>query len=240
MALKHQFVPSIFTSLNFFFGFLSIISSTLGNLDTAAWYIIFAVICDGMDGQLARWVHSETAFGFELDSLADLVSTGLAPALLIYQGSLIQIKYAGVLVCFVYLFSGGFRLARFNVLHISQRSKGFIGLPIPITGFTIAALWIFKLVTLSSGWWIAALIFLSLMMISTIRYDWPKLIFTKRLKDISQSLGVILGVLLMAFFPYWCLFPFLCLYIFLGVGYWGLNLVRGKTSLSKLFIMIQD
>jgi CDP-diacylglycerol--serine O-phosphatidyltransferase len=238
MNHKRRFVPSLFTSLNIFFGFLSIVSSVKGELDIAAWYIIFAVICDGMDGRLARWTHSETPFGFELDSLGDLISGGIAPAIMIYQGNLIHLKYWGILACFVYLFSGSFRLARFNVIQIEERIRGFVGLPLPITGFTLASLWIFKPVSLTAFLWITSLIFLSLLMMSTIHYDWPKITFRSNKWKSLTSFGVLLSVVIMSFFPYWCLFPFLCLYIFLGISNWIVALIQRKTKLSGLFVII--
>jgi CDP-diacylglycerol--serine O-phosphatidyltransferase len=238
MTLKRQFVPSLFTSLNFFFGFLSIIMSLQGDLSTAAWLILFAILCDGMDGKLARRINSETSFGCELDSLADLVSAGLAPVLLAFQGSLIRIKFWGVLLCFFYLFAGSYRLARFNVLQKCDRSKGYIGLPLPIAGLTLAALWIFRFSTPSPGLWIIPIVFLSFLMVSTIRYDWPKLVFNRHWKNILPTTGILVIVCLMFFFPYWSLLPSLGLYILLGIGNWIVALFKRETTFTELFLSI--
>jgi len=209
-----------------------------GNLLAAAWFIILAVLCDGMDGKLARWTGSESPFGFELDSLADLISTGIAPGLLVYKAGFFHIKIIGFVICFLYIVAGGYRLARFNVIQAGDRSRGYTGLPIPIAGMTVASFWIFRDHLGSAGngeWWAALLMFLSILMVSTVHYDWPRLIFGEW-KHKVQSILLLLGIAMMAVFPRWCLFPFLLLYIQLGVWHWAGTLRRGEVTLAGFFI----
>ena len=91
MKQPFKTLPSLFTCLNLFFGFAAIIRIADKDFITAAWFIIIAVLCDGMDGKLARWTGAGSIYGFEMDSLADLVSFGVAPAFLIYTSSLMDL-----------------------------------------------------------------------------------------------------------------------------------------------------
>ncbi len=240
--MKYFFTPSLFTFLNFFWGSLSIIESLEGNVQKAAWFIIIAVLCDGMDGKLARWTHSETTFGFELDSLADLISCGLAPAVVVYVGVLRQFHFLGFIVCFLYIFAGGYRLARFNTIQKGDRSRGYIGLPIPIAGITLASLWIYKLPfykSLPGGLWMVLMLFLILIMLSTIPYDWPKITFGESWWKKIQSTVILLCVLLMAIFPQKILFPVLILYILLGIKKWIVSLLRGRITPFEMILSVK-
>lgn len=242
MKSKALFIPSLFTFLNFFWGFFAIVKAVEGNLHVAAWFIILAIICDGMDGKLARWTGLETLFGFELDSLADLVSSGLAPALLAYLGGLNQIQVLGIGVCFLYLFAGGYRLARFNVLQAGDRSKGYKGLPIPVAGLTVASFWLFELPfgqAIDVGWWIILIIFLTVLMVSTIHYDWPRLVFRGGWKNAVQSVGILMATGMMAVFPHKSLFPLFLLYILLGIRSWAVSLYRGEVTLTEFFLSVK-
>ena len=242
MMFKCWFMPSFFTLLNFFLGFFSVVKTIEGNLHAAAWFIILAILCDGMDGKLARWTSSETPFGFELDSLADLVSAGLAPALLAYRAGLDRFGFLGIVLCFLFLFSGGYRLARFNVMQGGDRSQGYVGLPIPIAGLTMASLLLFEppfgIIT-SNVSWIILLIALSVLMISTVHYDWPRLSFQGGLKSI-RSVGILMGVGVMALFPQWSLFPLFVFYILSGVGAWGTALIRGEVTLTGFLLTLKQ
>lgn len=214
------FIPSLFTVLNLFLGFLSIVMSAQGSYEMAAWLINFAVLCDGMDGKIARWTQNESAYGYELDSLSDLVSFGVAPALLIgiaYQNGL---GWPGQLFCFLYLFTGAFRLARFNVQSAGDRSDGYQGLPIPIAAMTLASLIIFKYQTwliVEDAIWLIILFILSVLMASQIRYRWPQVNLDGNLKDKLISVSIFVTVILMSIFPRYLLFPLLVFYILKAV-----------------------
>jgi CDP-diacylglycerol--serine O-phosphatidyltransferase len=238
MSHKNVLIPSVFTFLNFLFGILSIVMTIEGNLISAAWFIILAILCDGMDGKLARWTGSESPFGFELDSLADMISSGVAPALLAYRGGFTEVKTIGFVICFLYIVAGAYRLARFNVIQAGDRSRGYSGLPIPIAGMTVASFWLFRIdltPVVNGECWAVLMVFLSILMVSTIHYDWPRLVFSDW-KNTVQSALLLLGIGLMAIFPGWCLFPLLLLYIKLGILQWAGALIRGEVTLSGFFL----
>jgi len=239
MKPKWIFIPSFFTFLNFLGGFLSILKSIEGNLYSAAWFIVLAILCDGMDGKLARWTGQETAFGFELDSLADLISSGVAPAVLVYQGIFFKTPVVGYIFCFVYVFAGGYRLARFNVVQAGDRSEGYTGLPIPVAGFTLASLWIFEPmfdISVAMAWWIVLMLLITLLMISTVHYDWPRLMFKEGWKHSARSVAMLSAVAMMAVFPQWSLFPLFLFYILWGATRWFIVALRGEVSLRDFFL----
>jgi CDP-diacylglycerol--serine O-phosphatidyltransferase len=108
-------VPSMFTVANLFCGYAGLVYSTRGDFDTAAVLIGVAMVVDTFDGFFARLTHSQSAFGAELDSLADVVSFGLAPALLAFSWGLWPLGRLGWAVGFIYLTAAAMRLARFNI-----------------------------------------------------------------------------------------------------------------------------
>ncbi|MGI6524752.1 MAG: CDP-diacylglycerol--serine O-phosphatidyltransferase [Bdellovibrionota bacterium] len=131
-------LPNAVTVGNMFFGFLAIIYATSGRFDKATLAIIAAIIFDGFDGRVARRFNATSRFGLEFDSLADLVSFGVAPAILMYQWCFQKMADEfGVLVCFIYCVGAASRLARFNVTETNLRA--FEGLPSPAAAGIVAA-----------------------------------------------------------------------------------------------------
>lgn len=134
-------LPNLFTLSAIFCGFYAIVltgsNPTPDDLYRASLLIIFAMFFDMIDGRVARLTRTQSAFGMEIDSLADVVSFGVAPAQLVYTWSLHSLGMAGVLACFAYVACGAIRLARFNVLSTDtsgrpkKPSKYILGLPIP-------------------------------------------------------------------------------------------------------------
>jgi CDP-diacylglycerol--serine O-phosphatidyltransferase len=124
-------LPNIFTSLNIFCGFYAIISAIDGKYIAAAIAIIIAVVFDILDGKIARATKTASRFGVEYDSLADLISFGLAPGLMIYLWALKPLGRIGWLGAFLFMTCGALRLARFNTQTGGGGSEYFIGLPIP-------------------------------------------------------------------------------------------------------------
>jgi len=135
-------LPSAFTSGNLFFGVWSIIESSRGAFATAAWFIIAAAILDLLDGRIARMSRTGSAFGAELDSLVDVVSFGVGPALLVYFWRFHTGDW-GWLVSFIYILAAALRLARFNVIQAGQAKTHFIGLSSPVSGITLASAYTF-------------------------------------------------------------------------------------------------
>jgi CDP-diacylglycerol--serine O-phosphatidyltransferase len=130
-------LPSAFTLGNLFFGVFAVVAATRGEFEWAAWYIVYAGILDMLDGRVARFTRTGTAFGAELDSLVDAVSFGVAPALIMYQLYFAEGVWSW-LVCFVFIAAVVVRLARFNVEQAGRAKSHFIGLPSPAAGMILA------------------------------------------------------------------------------------------------------
>ena len=125
-------LPSLLTTGNLSAGFISVLLSIHSEFTMAAWCIILAILFDMLDGRVARWTNSTSNFGIELDSLADLVSFGVAPAVLMYQMVLYTMHKPGMAISLFYVIAGAIRLARFNAkANSGESSTDFVGLPIP-------------------------------------------------------------------------------------------------------------
>ena len=142
---KRYAVPSLFTVCNLFCGFLSIYYASHGKLVPAAWLIVIASFLDAFDGKIARLIKAPSHFGVQFDSLADVCSFGVAPAVLMlyYYEGLLTVRWLPVAVCFLFLMCGALRLARFNVQLKGDEKADFIGLPIPAAAVTLAAYVVF-------------------------------------------------------------------------------------------------
>lgn len=132
-------LPNLLTSGNLFFGYFSIVKSMQGDFSWAAAAILLATIFDVLDGRVARLTNGTSEFGVQYDSLCDLISFGLAPAIMMYQYGLHGLGRAGWIFCFIFLACGALRLARFNVQSSIGKAGGdFTGLPIPMAAGVIA------------------------------------------------------------------------------------------------------
>lgn len=182
---KAMFVlPNLFTVSSIFLGFYALVlcagDATPEQLYQAALAIFFAIFFDGFDGRVARMTKTQSEFGVQLDSLADVISFGAAPALLVYKWALAPLGFVGLFVAFSFAACGALRLARFNVL--AQRgekssSRFFVGLPIPLAAGAIVALVIAHYRQFGSTTnaathapVAAVVVVLSFLMVSTIRY----------------------------------------------------------------------
>jgi CDP-diacylglycerol--serine O-phosphatidyltransferase len=224
MKITRAVVPSLFTTLNIFCGFLSIINTNQGNIHTAAWFIILAAIFDSLDGVMARITRSSSQFGVELDSLADVVSFGAAPSFMVYQAHLYALENWGIIIAAMPVVFGAIRLARFNVQLVGFDKDYFNGLPIPMQAITICA-YILQYYGTSAGFtgWAGTglnilVIFLSFLMISRVKYDTlPK--FSKRQIKTHpwKVVSLLAGMLIVIFSKGNLLFLLLLLYILFGV-----------------------
>ena len=131
-------IPSLFTVANIFCGFLSIVASSRDQFERASILILIAIFADVLDGRIARLTGTVTQFGEEFDSLADVTSFGVAPALLAFQWGLWDVPRVGMAVAFLFLVAGSIRLARFSSAH--SESLDFVGLPIPAGAGSISML----------------------------------------------------------------------------------------------------
>ncbi|MCG8373390.1 MAG: CDP-diacylglycerol--serine O-phosphatidyltransferase [Balneolales bacterium] len=137
---KRIAVPSFFTLMNLFSGFLAIIAIAEGDLFRGAWLIMAAGLFDVFDGMMARLANAQSEFGIELDSLSDMVSFGVAPGFLIYNFALAELGTLGILVSALPPLCGAVRLARFNVnARLEPKADSFTGLPIPSIAIVIVA-----------------------------------------------------------------------------------------------------
>ena len=166
-------LPNLLTASSIFVGVLSIIASSKGEFEKSSILIFIAMILDGLDGRVARMTNTTSKFGVEFDSLADIVSFGVAPAMLLYFYVGHDFGKFGAMVSAMYVVFGAIRLARFNVSTNSTEPNIFIGLPIPGTALALV-IWImfFKEYNLNE-YTISILIFamiISILMVSNIRY----------------------------------------------------------------------
>ena len=133
-------LPSILTTFGMFAGFYSIIASINGDFTLAAISIMIAMMWDTLDGRVARLTNTQSAFGAQYDSLTDLVSFGVAPALLVYEWSLSDMGRVGWLAAFIFLACAALRLARFNTQVGTADKRYFQGLPSPAAAGVIASM----------------------------------------------------------------------------------------------------
>lgn len=168
-------LPNLFTTAGLFAGFYAIVAAMKGVFDLAAIAIFVAMIMDSLDGRVARLTNTQSAFGAEYDSLSDLASFGIAPALVVYSWSLNALGKLGWLAAFIYAAAGALRLARFNTQIGIADKRYFQGLPIPAAAGVIASLvWLGSDYAIP-GTGVAILIgsitvLAALLMVSNIRY----------------------------------------------------------------------
>lgn len=166
-------LPSSITTIALFLAFYSIINSINNNFDIAAIAIFFAMIFDFIDGKIARLTKTQSYFGAQYDSMADLVSFGVAPSLLLYNSSFHNLGLPAIMCIFVYLACTCLRLSRFNAqLNIVQNESYFQGLPSPAAGVFIAYLVYLDIAFLTNEVvFIPLILICSILMVSNIKYD---------------------------------------------------------------------
>ena len=165
--------PNLLTSASIFSGVFSIINATQGDFVKASWLILLALIFDGLDGRVARLTNSCSKFGVEYDSLADIVSFGVAPAVLIYLFAGVEYGRFGVVVSALFVIFGAIRLARFNVMSATSEPSVFIGVPIPTAAVFVSLLVLLfdKYEEINSGvFLLVSSVVVALLMVSNIRY----------------------------------------------------------------------
>ena len=222
-------MPSAFTLGNLFFGFWSIVSAFNGNFRWAGWFIVFAGILDMLDGRVARLSNTGSRFGAELDSLIDVISFGVAPALLIYFLDFASAGRFAWILSYIYVTAVALRLARFNVTAAGKPSTGwFTGMPSPAAGMTLAVYYPFS----QTEWYRASIAYLdlqhqglvvltlllALLMVSNVKY--PKfppigLRSAKGIFGLAVHLALLLGGLLA---PEYFLFPLGLFYMIFGLA----------------------
>ena len=235
-------LPNLFTVSSIFFGFYAMTlcagDASPTQLYQAALAIFFGIFFDGFDGRVARLTRTQSLFGQELDSLADLVTFGAAPALLVWKWALGGLGLVGIVAAFLFAACGALRLARFNVLAIRSphggASRFFVGMPIPFAAAGVISV-IIAFQNAQGGelpetWrWpvLGFVVFLALLMVSTVRY--------RTFKDVKPSPRILLllgGVAGVGVFvgtqihPAYVLVAYFVLYLVSGLGESALLLWR--------------
>lgn len=221
MKIKTNWVPSAFTMANLFCGYFSVILASNDKFIQAAWFIVAAAVLDALDGKIARLAKAASNFGVEYDSLADVVSFGFAPSFLAYKAVFSNWGTIGLFLSFLPLVFGSIRLARFNIRLTSYEKTHFEGLPIPAAAVSIATFLVFNFNYWSRFRWEKAfmflIIYLSLMMITTIRYEsLPNFSLTRGRPQRLKLLVVLVGTTLIILFPRETFFPLVFLYSLSG------------------------
>lgn len=171
--------PNMITTAALLCGFYSIIASTGGQFDKAIYAIFLAALFDGLDGRVARWTNAQSAFGEQFDSLSDMLSFGVAPAILVYSWILSPLGRVGLACAFIFTACAAFRLARFNVQIAVVDKRYFIGLASPLAALVLASgIWVgidnTNIIDTSIVGWKVAYAILAvvagLLMVSNVRY----------------------------------------------------------------------
>ncbi|MFB6355133.1 MAG: CDP-diacylglycerol--serine O-phosphatidyltransferase [bacterium] len=230
------FIPTLLTMGNILCGFFAIIASLNGNWLHAGIAIAIAFLLDGLDGRLARLTDTESDFGLQLDSLADCVSFGVAPAALAYTNWLYVYERLGILLGFLFVCGAAMRLARFNAFDVEEDSmKYFNGLPTPAAAGVVVSLYFveYKVFIQSEAGYGSVhnafvlsipivLLLLSYLMLSNLRYPTFKNIAWENIHPFGILFSLLFVVFICALFP-------LGVYAFIFLGY----LLTGFLNLGK-------
>ncbi len=224
MKITRAVVPSLFTILNMFCGFLSIVEASRGNFTAASWFIILAAGFDSLDGVMARITKSSSEFGVQIDSLSDVISFGAAPAFLVYQLYLSQMGSLGIILSSLLMVFAGIRLARFNTQLVGFDKNHFVGLPTPMSALTVSA-FVLDFWSQSSGPSIPSEKFipwipvaLGLLMVSKVKYDTlPKISKRAISKEPWKFVFLVLAVIVVFVTGGSAILPLLLLFIALGI-----------------------
>ncbi|SHM29338.1 CDP-diacylglycerol--serine O-phosphatidyltransferase [Vreelandella subglaciescola] len=199
-------LPNLFTTSALFSGFFAVVAGINGDFSAAAVAIFIAMVLDGLDGRVARMTNTQSAFGAEYDSLADMISFGMAPALVAFTWILQDIGKTGWVVAFLYVACAALRLARFNVQIGSVDKKWFIGLPSPSAAALVAAsVWTFNSFDANAlGFKLLMLCVVAatgVLMVSNVRYYSFKDIDFKKPVPFVVLLAVVLGFVMISVEP---------------------------------------
>ena len=221
-------LPSLFTTGNVFCGFYAFVAVLNEDFYHAAWAIVVGMIFDGLDGRIARLTKTTSAFGMQYDSLADIITFGMAPAFLAYAWVLKPFGRLGWMAAFLFLLCTALRLARFNVTKPDTHGSHFIGLPSPAAAVVVASIVIAfeELFATKINPFIMVMVIygLAFLMVSNIKYPaFKKFDFKKRVA-FSRFLFVILFLYVLATIPRVALFILGITYTVIGpVGFFLKN-----------------
>lgn len=230
MMKRISLLPSLFTTGNLFCGAYAVVLGLEGKILLGAWFILAAIFFDFLDGQVARLKNMATRFGLEYDSLADLVSFGFAPSIIVYVTFLSNMGRMGIALFFIYITCTALRLARFNTQKIIPQKISFQGLPTPASSGFIASVFILNnkypvdfLIHIMP----ILLLILSALMVSTFKYPALGIFNLWKKKPFLNLVAIILcGTMV---FLHLEVFLFLCFvgYILLGIVGWRWMVIQG-------------
>lgn len=214
-------LPNLLTTAGLFSGFYAVIASMNGRFEAAAIAIFIAMIFDGLDGRVARLTNTQSAFGAEYDSMADIVSFGIAPSIVVYNWALSDLGKAGWLASFVFVVGGALRLARFNTQVGVADKRFFQGLAIPAAAAILASMVWFGVDSGVAGndvsYLVAAITFLlGLLMVSNFRYNSFKDVDWRSKVSFVSVLAIVLVFIVVAFEPAATLFAAFLIYAISG------------------------
>ncbi|MEK6699711.1 MAG: CDP-diacylglycerol--serine O-phosphatidyltransferase [Nitrospirota bacterium] len=242
-------LPNLMTLTSMFFGFYSIAASFNSEYTTAAWAILAASVFDVLDGWVARITHTATRFGIEIDSLADVISFGVAPGILVYSWALRSFGRIGWTGAFFLVACAALRLARFNVQMGSTEKKHFTGMPTPAAALMIATTvlaydelleilrnlqlpWLADAV--SADYWILALTFtLAGLMVSNITYHSLKEANLKERRPFGLLVVIAALLAVVAYHPALVLFLIILSYVLAGIGEALFGLLRRRKATAS-------
>ncbi len=232
-------LPNLLTTGGLFAGFFSIVAAIDGNFPAAGWATIVAILLDGLDGRVARMTSTESDFGKEFDSLADMVSFGVAPAIITYQWGVERLaEYgavwgrAGWLATFLYAVAAAFRLARFNTSTKTIERRYFQGIPSPPAAAAVVSMvWLAtiyevnELIGLVGGIGVTAIV--GVLMVSRFRYLSFKDVGPSRRVHFANLLLIPLAIIAIALEPPLMIFVIAIIYAASGPIVWLLRRRRG-------------
>jgi len=221
-------------------GFLAILSAFEGDITTACWLIILSGFLDGLDGKVARLSGTTSEFGVQLDSLADFLSFGVAPAVIMYVVKLNSMGKWGWIISVVYIMAASYRLARFNLLAQTDEKKEFLGLPTPGAALLLVSYVIFSYHIWDgleySQYLVSMVILVAALMVSQIEYDAMPDNLNNRRNRIKLIFITIAAIAVLAR-PRLLIFPIFAIYVIIGLVremyrffYLGVGLVRKHQS----------
>ncbi len=242
-------IPSLLTLTNLAAGVVAILFCVNDHLTAAAWTIIFGICMDMLDGRVARWMGATSQFGLELDSLADIVTFGIAPVILMYRLALADLGRPGYMIAIFFSMTAALRLARFNMRAqqpTTEPTNHFVGLPVPaaagilasfvlsyelfdesvITAKTIPLLMqkmplFFRMIPIT-------MLMLSFLMISQVHYGNFKKLKLGRPKSLQGLTVIAAGALLIFTYPQNTIFIVFSLYVLSGLLMFALRYYRSR------------
>ncbi|WP_022952641.1 CDP-diacylglycerol--serine O-phosphatidyltransferase [Leucothrix mucor] len=245
-------LPNLITTAALFSGFYAIVAAMNGRFEVAAVAVFVAMVLDGADGRVARWTNTQSDFGAQYDSLSDLVSFGVAPAVVIYQWALVHMAVEsaawgklGWMAAFIYVACAALRLARFNVQIEEVDKRYFVGLPSPASAaIMVGMVWFFDdldvtgrsvqipalILTISAG----------LLMVSNVLYTSFKDFDYRSKVPYLAILAVVLAFALAAIDPPKVLFAAFLVYALSGPVYWVLRKLGYVKTIPTISLTLDD